>query len=61
MRAGGASGLWTLQTSIFAENRSSVGLHRAAGFRTLGIRERIAQRDGVWHDTVFMERRSTVN
>lgn len=54
-------GLWTLQTSIFAENRSSVGLHHAAGFRTLGIRERIAQRDDVWHDTVFMERRSTVN
>ena len=54
-------GLWTLQTSIFAENRSSVGLHHTAGFRTLGIRERIAQRDGVWHDTVFMERRSVVN
>nr|WP_274997743.1 GNAT family N-acetyltransferase [Promicromonospora iranensis] len=54
-------GLWTLQTSIFAENRASVGLHHAAGFRTLGIRERIAQHDGVWHDTVFMERRSTVN
>lgn len=54
-------GLWTLQTSIFAENRSSIGLHHAAGFRTLGVRERIARRDGVWHDTVFMERRSTVN
>lgn len=55
------SGLWTLQTSIFTENRASVGLHHAAGFRTLGIRERIAQRDGVWRDTVFMERRSAVN
>lgn len=55
------AGLWTLQTSIFTENRASVGLHHAAGFRTLGIRERIAQRDGVWHDTVFMERRSTVS
>jgi L-amino acid N-acyltransferase YncA/DNA-binding transcriptional ArsR family regulator len=54
-------GLWTLQTSIFPENRASVGLHHAAGFRTLGIRERIAQRDGIWRDTVFMERRSTVN
>ena len=59
--AADVSGLWTLQTSIFTENRASVGLHHAAGFRTLGIRERIAQRDGVWRDTVFMERRSTVN
>ncbi|GAB3164922.1 hypothetical protein GCM10027059_21790 [Myceligenerans halotolerans] len=54
-------GLWTLQTAIFPENRASVGLHHAAGFRTLGIRERIARRDGVWRDTVFMERRSTAS
>lgn len=51
-------GLWTLQTSIFPENRASVGLHHTAGFRTLGVRERIGRRDGVWRDTVFMERRS---
>jgi L-amino acid N-acyltransferase YncA/DNA-binding transcriptional ArsR family regulator len=54
-------GLWTLQASIFPENRASVGLHHAAGYRTIGIRERIAQRDGAWRDTVLMERRSTVN
>ncbi|HVV12184.1 helix-turn-helix domain-containing GNAT family N-acetyltransferase [Amycolatopsis sp.] len=54
-------GLWTLQTSIFTENRTSIGLHHAAGFRTIGIRERVAQRDGIWHDTVFVERRSAVN
>lgn len=54
-------GLWTLQTSIFTENRTSIGLHHSAGFRTIGIRERIAQRDDVWHDTVFVERRSTVH
>jgi L-amino acid N-acyltransferase YncA/DNA-binding transcriptional ArsR family regulator len=54
-------GLWTLQTSIFPENRTSIGLHHAAGFRTIGIRERIAQRDGIWHDTVFVERRSTLS
>jgi len=53
------AGLWTLQTSIFTENRASIGLHHRAGFRTVGVRERIAQRDGVWHDTVFVERRST--
>lgn len=54
-------GLWTLQASIFPENRASVGLHHAAGFRTLCRRERIARRDGVWRDTVLLERRSTVN
>ncbi|PWK87219.1 L-amino acid N-acyltransferase YncA [Lentzea atacamensis] len=51
-------GLWTLQTSIFPENRVSLALHHAAGFRTLGVRERIAQHHGVWRDTVFLERRT---
>ena len=55
-----AAGLWTLQTSVFTENRASIALHRAAGYRTLGVRERIARRDGVWHDTVFLERRGPV-
>ncbi|RZS32241.1 L-amino acid N-acyltransferase YncA [Herbihabitans rhizosphaerae] len=59
--AADAAGLWTLQTSIFTENRASVALHHAAGYRTVGIRERVAQRDGVWHDTVLIERRSPVN
>ncbi|RIJ77889.1 GNAT family N-acetyltransferase [Nakamurella silvestris] len=55
--AAGRAGLWTLQTSIFAENRASIAIHRSAGFRTLGVRERIGQLHGVWRDTVFMERR----
>ncbi|GAB2679568.1 helix-turn-helix domain-containing GNAT family N-acetyltransferase [Nocardia goodfellowii] len=55
------AGLWTLQSSIFTENRASIALHHAAGFRTVGIRERIAQRDGVWHDTVLIERRSSAS
>ncbi|CRK56660.1 Possible phosphinothricin N-acetyltransferase [Alloactinosynnema sp. L-07] len=50
-------GLWTLQTSIFPTNRASLNLHHSAGFRTLGIRERIAQQDGQWRDTVLLERR----
>jgi L-amino acid N-acyltransferase YncA len=50
-------GLWTLQTSIFPENRASIALHRSAGFRTIGVRERIGQLAGRWRDTVFMERR----
>ena len=55
------SGLWTLQTSIFPENRASLALHRSAGYRTLAVRTRIAQLDGVWRDSVLLERRSDVN
>ena len=54
------SGIWTLQATIFAINAASLGLHRQAGFRTVGRRERIAQRDGRWYDTVILERRSRV-
>ncbi len=53
-----AAGLWTLQTSIFPENRASLALHHAAGYRTLAVRTRIARLDGVWRDTVLLERRS---
>jgi L-amino acid N-acyltransferase YncA/DNA-binding transcriptional ArsR family regulator len=56
--AADGAGLWTLQTSIFPENRASLALHHQAGFRTLGVRERIAQHHGVWRDTVFVERRN---
>jgi L-amino acid N-acyltransferase YncA/DNA-binding transcriptional ArsR family regulator len=50
--------LWTLQTAIFTENRACIALHRAAGYRTVGIRERIAKLNGTWHDTVLVERRA---
>ncbi|MFC9994070.1 helix-turn-helix domain-containing GNAT family N-acetyltransferase [Nocardia sp. NPDC127526] len=50
-------GLWTLQNSIFPENRASIALHHSAGFRTVGVRERIAQLGGQWRDTVLLERR----
>jgi L-amino acid N-acyltransferase YncA/DNA-binding transcriptional ArsR family regulator len=55
------AGLWTLQTSIFPENRASLALHHSAGYRTLAVRTRIAQLDGVWRDTVLLERRSQVS
>jgi phosphinothricin acetyltransferase len=51
-------GLWTIQTSIFPENAASVALHEAVGFRVVGRRERIARLDGVWRDTLLLERRS---
>jgi L-amino acid N-acyltransferase YncA len=53
-----AAGIWTIETSIFPENRASLALHERCGFRVVGTRERIAKRDGVWRDTVFLERRS---
>jgi Sortase and related acyltransferases len=52
-------GMWTLQTAIFPENRASLALHHAAGFRTLGVRERVARHHGRWRDTVLLERRRT--
>ncbi|HXB94890.1 MAG TPA: GNAT family N-acetyltransferase [Puia sp.] len=53
-----AYGLWTLQAGIFPENTASLQLHKNAGFRQLGIREKIGQHNGIWRDTVLLERRS---
>jgi L-amino acid N-acyltransferase YncA len=53
-----AAGIWTIQTSIFPENVASIEVHRRCGFRVVGTRERIAQLDAVWRDTVLMERRT---
>ena len=52
------AGLWTLQASIVTENRPAIALFHAAGYRTVGVRERIAKRDGVWHDIMLLERRA---
>jgi phosphinothricin acetyltransferase len=53
-----AAGVWTIQAGIFPENEASLALHRAAGFRTVGIRERIGRHHGAWRDVVLLERRS---
>ena len=53
-----AAGIWMIQTAIFPENVASLELHRRCGFRVVGTRERIAQLDGVWRDTVLLERRT---
>lgn len=60
VNAADAAGLWTLQTAIFPENRASLALHHAAGYQTLAVRSRIGRLDGVWRDTVLLERRSAV-
>lgn len=52
------AGFWTLQTSIFPENHVSLTIHRSAGFREIGRRERIAELGGVWRDTILLELRS---
>lgn len=54
------NGIWTLQAVMFPENQASVVLHEQLGFRQVGRRERISKLNGVWRDTVLMERRSQV-
>lgn len=54
------AGMWTLYASIFPENTASIKLHEAAGFREIGYRERIAQMNGKWRNTVLYERRSKI-
>jgi phosphinothricin acetyltransferase len=51
-------GVWTIQAHTFADNAASIALHQACGFRLVGIRERLAQKHGVWRDTALLERRS---
>jgi len=55
-----AAGIWTIQSGIFPENTASLALHRAVGFRVVGIRERIGQHRGCWRDVLLIERRSAV-
>ena len=55
-----AAGFWTLQSSIFPENDASIAIHLSCGFRVLGRRQRVAMLNGVWRDTVIVERRSGV-
>jgi L-amino acid N-acyltransferase YncA len=57
IEAARSAGVWMIQTSIFPENRASLALHERCGFRVVGTRERIAKRDGIWRDTVFLEKR----
>jgi phosphinothricin acetyltransferase len=63
-----AAGIWTIESGIFPENTASLALHRAAGFRVVGVRQRIGchlgrpgHPDGWWRDTILIERRSPVS
>ncbi len=55
-----AEGFWTIQAGIFSENIASIELHKKCGFRVVGVREKIGQRHGKWHDNHFLERRSKI-
>ena len=55
-----AAGVWTLYSSTFPENKESITLQEKFGFREIGYREKIAQQNGVWRNTVLLERRSHV-
>lgn len=58
VRSADEGGIWTIQTSIFPENEASVALHERLGFRVVGRRERVAELEGVWRDTLLLERRA---
>jgi len=58
-----ATGIWTIQSGIFPENTASLALHHAAGFRDIGVRERLGRMThgplaGQWRDVTLIERRS---
>jgi len=55
-----AAGIWTIQSGVFPQNTASLALHRAAGFRVVGTRERIGCHHGRWRDVIVIERRSPV-
>jgi L-amino acid N-acyltransferase YncA len=51
---------WTLQAGIFPENYPSLHIHKKLNFREIGYRERIGKMDGIWRNTVLLERRSAI-
>ena len=54
------AGYWTLTAGVFPENAASIRLHKACGFREVGVREGLGELGGVWRDVVWLERRSTL-
>ncbi len=58
IRSTEAAGIWTIESGVFPENAASLALHARAGFRVVGVRERIGRHHGRWRDVVLLERRS---
>jgi L-amino acid N-acyltransferase YncA len=59
IRVAEENGIWTLQGSVFPENHLSLRMCEACGFRQVGRRKHIAKLNGLWRDTILVERRST--
>src|ERR1039457_7088002 len=55
-----AAGVWTIRSGIFPENTASLRLHELAGFRVVGIHERLGCHHGRWRDVILVERRSPI-
>ena len=49
-------GLYKLTSKVFADNGASRALHRACGFREVGVQRRHGRLDGAWRDCVLVER-----
>ena len=56
VRAAEQAGLRKLIGGIFSGNRASRTLFLRAGFREVGVFEKQAQLDGVWHDVLIVEK-----
>ena len=54
------NGIWTLQAGMFPENTGSLALHQSCGFCEVGRRRRIGKMNGIWRDTILLERRSPI-
>ena len=50
------AGLWKLLSRVFPENNASRALCAKVGFREVGVYENHGKLDGVWKDTVIVER-----
>jgi phosphinothricin acetyltransferase len=50
------AGFWKLVSRAFVENIASRALLGSFGFREVGIYEKHAQLDDVWHDVVIVEK-----
>ncbi len=51
-----AAGLWKLLSRVFPQNRASLALMARMGFKAIGVHEKHGKLDGVWMDTVIVER-----
>jgi L-amino acid N-acyltransferase YncA len=51
-----ADGYYKLTSRVFTTNAASLAVHRAAGFTEVGVQRRHGRLDGLWKDTVLVER-----